>query len=385
MRIFERASIISTLSEDVGIRKFLATRPKLTKDELVEMCACLNSIKSKRQIIMVAKWMCKNGLQVAVNRLPALGKVLNPENLSIELQPDEIEILIRDTNGQSAPISNLYITIAKNMGMSLIGSNLLTLLNAQVSSTNNEADTISASGFLEDILHAANDITDKNSLNDITAAKLGEIATPPRKRKYSTDSEISEISYSPLPRQAKKRICFDTQKSSTNDDIEPKAKAKAPSRSVSPLVEPYKSVSRSPSPAVLNKSVSRPSSPVMLVDEAARRCSPVAPQVVYQRSPSPYVSKMRSPSPRVSVSPPYRRSSPNRWDSDSIDSFGGDLFANNTYSTGRSSVNKLIPPVEAASPPPMNIDAFTKTLKSNAKIENEITRLLNTKILPINT
>lgn len=197
----------SSLRKDSVIRDFLKTKPDLTRADLDELFQKSTSLNGTRQTIMFSKWLGKQLLVYGISKIGTL-HMLKPENISIEPTSDEIAIIVAQGGGMGVFANNLYLTVIKNMCLSMVSENLTALLGE---STPKEED-VSLNAYFNDILEKPKLETypptpppqaKKRTYSDSDSSQSVTFETPPKANTFSIASDTS-------PNAKRVRIASDT-------------------------------------------------------------------------------------------------------------------------------------------------------------------------------
>lgn len=114
--LFNKAVLLEMCRKSPILRNIEYDANTVTEAELRELVNYHNCMQMKHFPILLIKLLVKYGLVIAVDKIPSIKKYINPDNLAIRLESDELACL--DTKPTK---TNVYIVVAKNIVCSLLG------------------------------------------------------------------------------------------------------------------------------------------------------------------------------------------------------------------------------------------------------------------------
>ncbi|AII15887.1 hypothetical protein PmNV_099 [Penaeus monodon nudivirus] len=161
VEIYQRHLIKQLLNSDEVLRDYIKTQDTISKETIGDLYGLYNTIKSKKMMIVVGKNVVKSLLittkssmmETDLSNVSGIkGKLIknvkpfltfiHPENITPELASDEYVALVNSVvNSNKKGSTNVYIVVAHNILMSLVSSNLTTLLSSLTNNGNGEGSS----------------------------------------------------------------------------------------------------------------------------------------------------------------------------------------------------------------------------------------------------
>ena len=142
--LYLKAAIQSTLKNDPILKKCIADNANLSYDALNDMYIKSQAIERYKNYVLMVKSITRSILMFLSKKVSFLKNIpFNPENIKIQLTPQELNILINDVNTKRIrpPGGNIYLAVMQSIFMNMLGIQLTDILKF----INNYTETLNTS------------------------------------------------------------------------------------------------------------------------------------------------------------------------------------------------------------------------------------------------
>ncbi len=186
VNIYHRHLVRNVLNSDDVVRDFIKSQDKVSQDTIDGLFGLHNQIKNKRIMIVIGKNIVKSTLtnlrnavvnndvssetgikSKVMNCLKPILTHIHPEHINVELSDDERIALVNDIikKKNSNKSNNIYVIVASNIVMSLVSSNITSLLGAL--DGKKETTTLLTNPEFDDLYNKIKPATPKRTYDDI--------------------------------------------------------------------------------------------------------------------------------------------------------------------------------------------------------------------------